>query len=347
MRDLRHRIGPDAVRDRLRRLAERVPGFSGYTRKEERREADRVLRTHLAERLEQQRAKIEDIQAALLNTSRFGQLTAVEASVVRLQTIADEIRTASYGYAGWFDEGQVDEEELGAIYAYDVSLADGITWVEANRERLSTAIQDGDEDAFASAAADLSDTLDRLADQVVRRRQLITDVKRPPQISPREMFKTAQEALQGGRVLPTLNSGDALSYAGSDYIVLGRVQYRSQDEGWQAYLLQNGEERWLWSTDGGRKVYLATVVPAPAEMEDKTEVDWQGETLSVVESGTALADIEGSTGRQGGVTVEFWRLVGPSGKVLWLERWEEEILAFLGEPVDLSEVEVWQQPTSG
>jgi hypothetical protein len=297
----------------------------------------------VADRLEQQRDRLEDIQEALVSNNRLGQLAAVEAAVVRLQTLADEIRTASYGYAGWFDQSAVDDDELAALYEYDLSLSQGVEWVESNRQRLVETAKSGDQAAFDAAAADLAVTIDRLASRVVQRREVVAEAKRPPAISPRQLFKTVQKALQPEQVLPVLRPGDALSQGGVDYLVVGTVDYRHDGAGWHAYMLQNGEERWLWATDGGRQAFLATPVPAPEDMDGKTAVDWEGETLSVAESGSALADMEGPTGRNTGVAVEFWRLTGPSGRVLWLERWGEEMSAFLGEPVNLEEIEVWQQ----
>ena len=51
MRDLTRRLSGDRGYQRLQSLAQRVPGFAGYASKDLRREADRLLRLHVSDRL--------------------------------------------------------------------------------------------------------------------------------------------------------------------------------------------------------------------------------------------------------------------------------------------------------
>ncbi|NIP42173.1 MAG: hypothetical protein GWN00_11955, partial [Aliifodinibius sp.] len=46
----------------------------------------------------------------------------LEKAAIKLRTFIDKIRTASYGYSGFFDAVRVDEEDLARVYEYDLSL---------------------------------------------------------------------------------------------------------------------------------------------------------------------------------------------------------------------------------
>ncbi len=344
MLDLRGRLSAERGQQRLARLANRVPGFRGYARQEARRETDRLLRAHIADRLIEQRRNLEDLQAALVDANLLRDLPPVEAALVRLQTLADEVRTGSYGYAGWFTAANVGEAELDAIYDHDLALAEGVDWIASHLRRLADAVAGADETAFGAVLDDLNDTVDRLAEGIVRRREAISAARQPPSPLPQRLWAAAKAAFRTMRHLPQLGPGDGLRLGGVDYVVAGRVDYHQDGKTWQAYLLQNGEERWLWTDDGGRRVHLAVAVPPPEDMEGRQSIDWGGEELALAESGSAVADVETPVGRQSLLPLEYRRFLASSGRTLWVERRGDIGAAFLGEPIEAKEIEVWQRP---
>ncbi|HZU86939.1 MAG TPA: hypothetical protein VFF78_05620, partial [Anaerolineaceae bacterium] len=53
----------------------------------------------------------------------------LERAAIKLRQFIDRVRTASYGYAGFFDAVKVNEQELELIYRYDyamLSMADEV-----------------------------------------------------------------------------------------------------------------------------------------------------------------------------------------------------------------------------
>ncbi len=343
MLDFRRRSITAGVADQLKRLTQRVPGFSGYSGKEGRYNADKVLRTHIADELGKQVAQLESIQATLNKLSRHTDMVRVDAAVVRLRTLADEIRNATYGYSGWFGSGSVDAADLSAIYNFDLSLAQGSAWLADNAAQLSHAINEGDEQAFEGAANDLNVTIDRLTGRVAERRELMEQVKRPPSVSPRSMFRPLRQDDLPQVSFPRLAPADAISYQGTDYTVEGGVHYHGGLSIWSAYMLHNGDEHWLWVEAGGKQLYFAQPVALTEKIDGKSELEWQGETFSLSDSGNITADLDGPSGRVSGQTVKFWQLRGSSGKLLWLERWGDETTALLGEPIEIEQIEVWQR----
>jgi hypothetical protein len=155
----------------LEKLAAKIPGYSGYKEKEVRREADKLLRDHVYRVLTEQRRRIEDIQANL----GLGQIEEVEKlgrARRRLQTLADTVHTASYGYAGLFDAVKVQEEQLDALYTFDNNLLAQSDSIGEAVDALLAAVDRGE--GVSSAIRDLTETVTRLQDTYNRRRDVIT-----------------------------------------------------------------------------------------------------------------------------------------------------------------------------
>jgi hypothetical protein len=83
----------------LERMADAIPGLSGYRAREDRRTTDKRLREHLASRLDRVRDRVETAKLARTDAhdlDSVGQLGRLSRS---LQIAADGLRFASYGYS--------------------------------------------------------------------------------------------------------------------------------------------------------------------------------------------------------------------------------------------------------
>ena len=120
-------------RNALERLVQLVPGFRGYYDRENRREADRLVRHFGVSRLDR---ILEDLHGAVrgADLDGVGDLEPVIADVERLQ---NELRHADQGYSGFFDEVKWDDEELlEMVYLRDLELVERI-------DQLSGALRSG------------------------------------------------------------------------------------------------------------------------------------------------------------------------------------------------------------
>ncbi len=173
MTDFRERVFESREENKLKRLASRIPGIGQYLDKEMRREADKLLRVYIADQLEQQRRQLTESQAELLNVSGgLALMDDVEGVQKTLQLLADRLRTAVYGYAGWFDSITIRENELNALYDYDTALLEGVDEVAAGVQAFAEAV--GQEGAVAAALKGLRQTLVQLHERVDRRRDVLT-----------------------------------------------------------------------------------------------------------------------------------------------------------------------------
>jgi hypothetical protein len=115
----------DAAKERMgaiERLLKGLPGINGYVDKELRRDADKQTRMLLAQQLELEKQDLLAVQRTLLNSGGLMWLDDVDQAVTKLQTLADRIKTASYGYAGLFDAVRIREEQLNALNKFDQAM---------------------------------------------------------------------------------------------------------------------------------------------------------------------------------------------------------------------------------
>lgn len=136
--DLRERVR-GALRG-LERLVASIPGYKGYKEKEMRREADKLLRGHLARRFDEQRRRLPGLQRQLIEAKRLDLVDDLEEAVMKLQTLIDRLRTASYGYSGFFDAIKVKEEQIDALYDFDNALLDEVPKVAEGIDKVAEAI---------------------------------------------------------------------------------------------------------------------------------------------------------------------------------------------------------------
>ena len=129
-----------------------------------------LLRETVANRFEEQWQRISAVQRELISEGGLLFVDDLEGAGVKLRQFIDRIRTASYGYAGFFDAIKVKEEELAAIYQYDLNLmtladevGSAIDNVEAalGTDGLKTAIRD-----LTKVAQDCVDTFEKRAEVI-------------------------------------------------------------------------------------------------------------------------------------------------------------------------------------
>lgn len=167
--DLRQRVAE--ARGGLENLMAQIPGFKGYKEKETRREADKLLRMHLARQFEEQRRRLNDLQVQLTGKGELSLVATLERGMMKLQLLIDRLKTASYGYAGWFDAVKVREAELDTLYDFDNSLADGVAKVNGIISELATAMSN--EEKRASIANDLVASVEEINNTFSRRQDVI------------------------------------------------------------------------------------------------------------------------------------------------------------------------------
>lgn len=141
----------------VEKLIKGLPGIGGYIDKELRRDADKRVREAIAASLDQSKAALIGVQSALLKGGGLTLMDDINEAVVALQTLADRIKTASYGYAGLFDPVRIKEEQLDALVRFDKALAQEIGAVNEKIAALASAVKEH---------SDINTALDQLNQKV-------------------------------------------------------------------------------------------------------------------------------------------------------------------------------------
>ena len=106
-----------------------IPGYKGYVIRDEKRNTDKKFRDELVSRLNQSEEFIIRYQKDLMKSDDVTKLTLWEQSRKALNTISIRIKHSTYGESSFFSEKQFKEDELDAIYNFDLELAEKVSLI--------------------------------------------------------------------------------------------------------------------------------------------------------------------------------------------------------------------------
>jgi len=138
MSDLYERVV--SQQDALKKLIAKLPGFKGYFIRSDRRSADKLLRETIADKFQVQWQRLSGIQRDLVTSGHLDVLDDIEIGAIRLRQFIDRVKTAAYGYAGFFDAVKIKEEELEKVYQYDLTLMEMADEVASAIDNLEASI---------------------------------------------------------------------------------------------------------------------------------------------------------------------------------------------------------------
>jgi hypothetical protein len=149
-----------------------VPGIKGYKEKEQRRETDKTVRTMVARQLDDQKARLTNLQVELVNNGQLDLLDDMERAATKMQTLSDRVRTASYGYAPLFDDARVKEAELDALGQFDQAMFQDVARISTIIDGMGALAGRPDNEWMESIRA-LTTTLDNLNTEFGHRGEVI------------------------------------------------------------------------------------------------------------------------------------------------------------------------------
>ena len=173
--------------DIFKKLLSKVPGFSGYIERDNRRAADKVMRETIANRFEAIWGRISAFQRELINQGDISWVDDVESAAIKLRQFIDRIRTTTYGYSGLFDAVKINEKELALIYAYDEAMLSMVDVMDRAVSNMETSIGS---DGFPASVRNLVSTAQQCVEAFDRRYEaFMGQVTTPP--APVEMVESS------------------------------------------------------------------------------------------------------------------------------------------------------------
>jgi hypothetical protein len=155
----------------FRALGHLIPGYTGYVRREARRDTDSMLREAIARRLDEAKTPVDDIIRDRTAGGGLDRLSNLNRFKSQLSSAADMIRYASYGASGLFDLVQVKEQDLDNLHQFDLSIAQDADNIARKVESLAAA-----EDADAECRNMIKE-LDQLREKIRAREKIIQEVR--------------------------------------------------------------------------------------------------------------------------------------------------------------------------
>lgn len=126
--------------DAVTKIIAKIPGFSGYVDRADRRMSDKLLREQVANTFEPLYQRISSLQRQLISQGGLTYIDELEAAAIKLRQFIDRARTASYGYAGVFDAVKVKADDLARIYQFDLELLNLEETVQRAIENVEVSI---------------------------------------------------------------------------------------------------------------------------------------------------------------------------------------------------------------
>jgi hypothetical protein len=103
-----------------------IPGYKGYTIREEKRNTDKKLRDILASKISDSEKEIISQQQHLISKKELKSCEEWELVRKSLNALQSKIKFAPYGESSFFSENQLKEIELDQIHELDLAISESI-----------------------------------------------------------------------------------------------------------------------------------------------------------------------------------------------------------------------------
>ena len=132
----------DEERTLTQKIMKLIPGWRGYRIKEERRNADRILRDQLVSRLRRTQETINEIRREVVDNELEGAYSLIDSLGSRTERLISEIERASYGYRPFFDAIKIKEDDLLAMLKFDTWFVEKIQEFDRRCSEVLDAIME-------------------------------------------------------------------------------------------------------------------------------------------------------------------------------------------------------------
>ncbi len=150
-----------------------IPGFRGYKEKELRREADRLVREYLLRRLNQAYGDFKGVMTYIAVSGGSGLYELYNQTQAVFDRVIAKLRTADYGYSGFFDAVKIEEPELDKLLEFDYGLIETVERIAKRVIEVREAVLTGNQSKVIGAMSELRKELEVLQDLLVKRENLI------------------------------------------------------------------------------------------------------------------------------------------------------------------------------
>ena len=273
----------------VKKALERVPGYAGYRRKEDRRDDDKRIRGEIADALSAQVDALTQHNAALVEARELTQISRIERLIGQIRLLADRIRTATYGYGGLFSENSVDEPVLDQIRQFDLALQRET----GTLAKLVTGLSNPGTTPPDAALAELQKEVSRL-DALIDARTQVVDTAKPHQDSSVLSLLDTNPVPKPSPLL-SVGLGDTFSVLGDNYQADAIMTLMDGDI--RIHMVRVGE-----NAQGAAQWFLTSSTP---EIPTSLLVEAAAGTPPGQPMRSAAANVQSGKGKREGVSAQY------------------------------------------
>lgn len=107
----------------LDKIGKLIPGFNGYSIRDEKRDLDKKLRIAISAQLNQIENEIIIVQRNLILKNDLTYAKELDVIRKKLNTLSNKIKNVHHGQTAFFNNNEIKENELDRIYAIDLNIA--------------------------------------------------------------------------------------------------------------------------------------------------------------------------------------------------------------------------------
>ncbi|WP_019176862.1 hypothetical protein [Methanomassiliicoccus luminyensis] len=171
MPDIRQRV--EEEQGILKKIQMFVPGFRGYRRRDDLRDADRMLRDQLAVKLGDLRRQVEDSRALVVNTYRSKELELMGGLINEYKKLEGLVKHSTPGWSGISADIQFKEDKIFNLYDYDASMIEALGGMQKGIDQLRCDLTAQDSAAAQRTTLQLKSQLTGFEQQFKRRIDVI------------------------------------------------------------------------------------------------------------------------------------------------------------------------------
>lgn len=310
----------------------RIPGYTGYRVKEDRRDADRRIRERIAADLAGFAARVERIAAGRANARDIHAVGPIGDLASSIRLLSDRVATASYGYGGLFGDRDVDELALDQLQEFDAGLLEGV----AGLESAIAAVETAQDDTARTAALDAAQSAVRDLQRHAQERANVIETGHPSALtdisSPLDVLEKAPAPALAA-TLPRAAVGDAVSLPGSNHVVDAVIEVTGSEPA-NLVRIETTPERWLLFGSGAE--------PLVADLTLDEVAQQLTPTAPVSASQARVTGIAGKSGERS-VSFAVTRDGPPDRPIRVALDWGRDALHLAGTVLDPDDVEIYRR----
>lgn len=153
----------EGMAQKLENLVAKIPLLGDYLRRENARERDKIVREHIAQRLDHLKGVVMKQMEALTERKILAGLDKLDRLSRRLDKLRDTIKFASHGYSGVFERVRILDAELERLMEYDLAILSKVE--EMERQISAIPADEAKADKEIAALMSFTDDIERTIEE--------------------------------------------------------------------------------------------------------------------------------------------------------------------------------------